>query len=354
MLLSTTRIFQSSDTDSAFKLLYYCSKLTGLLPYSYTLEGTNFSFKFSITSLAWSTLVFVLYYSTYYNFLISELNSYDRNSVYELIGIPAKLCSVFSHMVALLTLWTNRRKLSFLITTLINIDSTLKLNHSHKLCVVVAEITTSFLLVVSSVTYFMFKKEASVSFFIMIPIVVSENIAEFQMMNIVCLLTQYFACVNLEMESASGFVRDALKRMKHLAELHEAARLTNEVYSCLMLGTVAVNFISGLYATYFLLSKYIGLTMVETSEAMWISVVFIASRVILQLCIFGKSASEVSLCCIYHLFTYIYCLLIEKYICDCRNVSIKLSFCVPFVHRSLHFFGKSILFLFLCFVLSVL
>ena len=42
---------------------------------------------------------------------------------------------------------------------------------------------------------------------------------------------------------------------------------------------------------------------------------------------------------LYHVFTYIYSLLIEKYICDCQNISIKLP-CVCFVLNSLHFFNK--------------
>ena len=41
-------------------------------------------------------------------------------------------------------------------------------------------------------------------------------------------------------------------------------------------------------------------------------------------------------------------LLIEKDICDRRNVSVKLP-CVAFIQRSLHFFGNSFLFLFLFF-----
>ena len=38
-------------------------------------------------------------------------------------------------------------------------------------------------------------------------------------------------------------------------------------------------------------------------------------------------------------FTNIYSLLIEKDICDRRNISVCLR--VPFIRRSLHFFGKS-------------
>ena len=37
---------------------------------------------------------------------------------------------------------------------------------------------------------------------------------------------------------------------------------------------------------------------------------------------------------LYHVFTYIYSLLIEKDICDCQNVSVKLScLCVPFIKK---------------------
>jgi len=48
---------------------------------------------------------------------------------------------------------------------------------------------------------------------------------------------------------------------------------------------------------------------------------------------------------LYHVFRYIYSLLIEKDICDCWNVSLCL--CVPFIQRYLYVFGKSFLFIFL-------
>ena len=48
------------------------------------------------------------------------------------------------------------------------------------------------------------------------------------------------------------------------------------------------------------------------------------------------------------MFTYIYSILIEKDICDRRNVSVKLPYvCVLFIRRSLHFFSIIFLFLYL-------
>ena len=56
---------------------------------------------------------------------------------------------------------------------------------------------------------------------------------------------------------------------------------------------------------------------------------------------------------LYCVFTYIYSLLIEEEICDCRNIS-SASVClfVSFIWISLQFFSKSFLFLllFLCFL----
>ena len=59
---------------------------------------------------------------------------------------------------------------------------------------------------------------------------------------------------------------------------------------------------------------------------------------------------------IFHVFTQIYSLLIEKDICDCLKISIKLPcVCMCLSSRDLfYFFGTSFLFLFLFFVLSVL
>ena len=44
--------------------------------------------------------------------------------------------------------------------------------------------------------------------------------------------------------------------------------------------------------------------------------------------------------CLYHVFTYIYSLLVEKDICDCRHISIKLPFvCVCLSSRDLFIFS---------------
>jgi hypothetical protein len=48
------------------------------------------------------------------------------------------------------------------------------------------------------------------------------------------------------------------------------------------------------------------------------------------------SFESITWCHLYHMITYIYSLLIEKDICDCQNVPIKLP-CVSFNRRSLHF-----------------
>ena len=51
---------------------------------------------------------------------------------------------------------------------------------------------------------------------------------------------------------------------------------------------------------------------------------------------------EATWCHLYKVFTYIYFLLIEKDLCECRNVSVNFS-CVylSLIQRSLHFFGKN-------------
>ena len=62
----------------------------------------------------------------------------------------------------------------------------------------------------------------------------------------------------------------------------------------------------------------------------------------------------VMLCCLYHVFTYIYSLLIKKYICDCRNVSIKLlCVCVCLLPRDVVIFSigvSSFFSYFLCYL----
>ena len=58
----------------------------------------------------------------------------------------------------------------------------------------------------------------------------------------------------------------------------------------------------------------------------------------------GGSYPNLSCGTVSTMFTYIYFLLIEKVICDCRNVLVKLL-CVYVCLWSLHFFGKSFLFL---------
>ena len=56
---------------------------------------------------------------------------------------------------------------------------------------------------------------------------------------------------------------------------------------------------------------------------------------------------------LYHVFTYIYSLLIKKDICYCRNISFKLLCVYVCLHPEIfHLFGKSFLYLFLFFVQS--
>ena len=66
----------------------------------------------------------------------------------------------------------------------------------------------------------------------------------------------------------------------------------------------------------------------------------------------GGTYLKLAWCHLYHEFTYIYSLLIEKDICDRWCVSVKLPcVCVSFVWRCLHFLSKSFFFLllFLCY-----
>ena len=49
---------------------------------------------------------------------------------------------------------------------------------------------------------------------------------------------------------------------------------------------------------------------------------------------------------IFTVFSHVFSLMVEKDICDCGNISVKLPcVCVPYIRRSLYFFGKSFFFL---------
>jgi len=120
--VAMAKIFSTLETDAAVKLMYYCSKALGLIPFVQISKTSIFESKISLPCLTW-TVFFMLFYSTVYiaDFMY-EISSYNLNSVYAVVEISVTFCSVCSYPIGVLVLSLNRRNLVEVMDKLIQLD----------------------------------------------------------------------------------------------------------------------------------------------------------------------------------------------------------------------------------------
>jgi hypothetical protein len=281
------KTFNTPETDSAVKLMYYCSKVLGLIPFMHIANTSNFEFKISLPSLTW-TVFLVLFSSIMYlaNFMY-EIRSYDRNSVYDMVGISTKVYSVSCYLVAVLVLWCNRSSLITVTDELIRLDATLRPKNRKKLIFVIIQLCVFFTLIASSTTHYWLKANVhTYTFFIMIPAVCSIQVVEIQFSNFVRLLTQHFLDINSVLVAAffSAKHRDvlistsSLRSTRLLVSLHDSVcdvcELVNSIYSPIILLGAGGSFITAVYVIYFNAAKFLDFNTPEVNLAMQISLLF--------------------------------------------------------------------------------
>jgi hypothetical protein len=280
-----TKIFNTPETDSAVKLMYYCSKVLGLIPFMHIAKTSTFECKISLPSLSW-TIFFMLFYGTVYiAHLIHEISSYDRNSVYETVGISVKLYSACCYPISVLVLWCNRRSVIKVIDKLIQLDRTLSPKNSKKLISVIIQLCIAFTLVASSTMHYWLMANVNTNtLLIIVPIVFSVLVVELHFSNFVRLLTQHFLDINSVLEVACCLPekhRDvvistgSLRSTRLLVSLHDSvcdvSVLVNSIYSPIILLGVGNSFVTAVYVVYFIVARVLGFNTPEVNVAMHIS-----------------------------------------------------------------------------------
>ena len=277
------KIFSTLETDAAVKLMYYCSKVLGLLPFLHISNTSNFESKISVPCLVWTVFLMLFYSTGYIADFMYQISSYDRNSVYEVVGILALFYAACAYPIDVLVLSVNRRNLVKVMDKLIQLDRTLRPKNSKKLIFVIFQLCIAFTLVASStVHYWLNAKACANTFLIIVPIAFSDLVVEFHFSNFVRLLTQHFSDINSVLETACSPTKSrdviptgSLRSTRVLMSLHDAvcdvSALVNCIYSPIILMASGQNFLVAIYVLYYTVARVLGFNTPEVNAAMHIS-----------------------------------------------------------------------------------
>jgi len=277
------KIFTTLETDAAVKLMYYCSKVLGLIPFVQISKTSTFESKISLPCLTWTVFLMLIYSTGYIADFMYEINSYDLNSVYAVVRISVTFCSACSYAMVVLVLSVNRRNLVKVMDKLILLDRTLRPSNSKKLIFVIFQLCVAFTLVASSIAhYWLNSKACANTFLIMIPIAFSVLVVEFHFSNFVRLLTQHFSDINSVFEAACSPAKSrdvistgSLRSTRVLMSLHDSvcdvSELVNSIYSPIMLIGAGQSFLNALCVLYYTVARFLGFNTPEVNVTMHIS-----------------------------------------------------------------------------------
>jgi len=277
------KIFNTLETDAAVKLMYYCSKVLGLITFVHISNTSNFESKISVPCLTLTVFLMLFYNTVYVVDFVYQTSSYDRNSVYEIVGISATFCCACSYAFDVLVLSVNRRNLVKVMDKLIHLDHTLRPKNSKELIFVIFQLCIAFTLVASStVHYWLNANECANTFLIIVPIAFSALVVEFHFSNFVRLLAQHFSVINSVLETAcspaksrnvisTGSVRSTRLLMSLHGAVCDVGALVNYIYSPIMLMGAGQNFLVAVYVLYYSVARFLGFNTPEVNLAMHIS-----------------------------------------------------------------------------------
>jgi hypothetical protein len=285
--VAMAKIFSTLETDAAVKLMYYCSKVLGLIPFVHISKTSTFESKISLPCLTW-TVFLVLFYSTgYIADFMYEISIYDRNSVYEVVVITGVFYTACCYPIGVLVLSVNRRNLVKVMDKLIDIDRTLRTTNRKKLVFVIFQLCIAFTLVASSTVHFWLNATAcSDTFLIMVPIAFSALVVECHFSNFVRLLTRHFSSINSVLEAACSPAnsRDvvistvSLRSTRILMSLHDSmcdvSALVNSIYSPIVLIGAGQGFLIAVYVLYYTVARFVGFNTPEVNVAMHCTLLF--------------------------------------------------------------------------------
>jgi hypothetical protein len=277
------KTFSTLETDAAVKLMYYCSKVLGLIPFVHISKTSTFESKISLPCLTW-TVFLVLFYSTgYIADFMYEISGFDRNLMYQAVGLSALFCSACCYPIDVLVLSVNQRNLVKVMDKLMQLDHTLRPTNGKKLFFVIFQLCIAFTLVASSTVHFWLNVNARTSIvLIMVPVTFSGLVAEFHFSNFVRLLTRHFSVINSVLEAAcspaksrdvicAGSLRSTGVFMSLHDSLCDVSALVNSIYSPIILMAAGQSFLIAVYVLYYIVARVLGFNTPELNLAMNIS-----------------------------------------------------------------------------------
>ena len=263
------KIFSTLDTDTAVKLMYYCLKVLGLIPFVQISKTSTFESKISLPYLTWTVFLMLFYSTVYIAEFMYEISSYDRNSVYEVVRISVKFCTACSNAIVVLVLSVNLRNLVKVMDILIQLDRNLRPRNSKKLIFVLFQLCVAFTLVASSIAHYWLTSKASANTsLIMIPIAFSVLVVEFHFSNFIMLLTQHFSDINYLLEAAcspaksrnvirTGSLRSTRELMSLNDSVCDVSELVNSIYSPIILIGAEQSFLNAVCVLYYTLARFL-------------------------------------------------------------------------------------------------
>jgi len=277
------KIFNTLETDAAVKLMYYCSKVLGLITFVHISNTSNFESKISVPCLTWTVFLMLFYSTVYVSDFVYEIRSYDRNSLYEFVGISSKFFCFCCYAIDVLMLSVNRRNLVKVMDKLIHLDRTLRPKNGKKLIFVIFQLCIAFTLLASSTVHYWLNASACANtFLIIVPIAFSALVVEFHFSNFVRLSAQHFSYINSVLETACSPAKSrnvistgSVRSTRLLMSLHDAvcdvSALVNHIYSPIMLMGAGQSFLVAVNVLYYTVARFLGFNTPEVNLAMHIS-----------------------------------------------------------------------------------
>jgi len=274
------KIFSTLETDSAVKLMYYCSKVLGLMPFVQISKTSNFESKISLPCLTWTVFLMLLYSTVYIADFMYEISSYDRNSVYAVVAISVKFCSACIYAIVVLVLSVIRRNLVEVMDKLIQLHRTSRPRNSKKLIFVLFQLCVAFTLLASSIAHYWLNANACANtLLIMIPITFSILVVELHFSNFILLLTQHFSDINSLLEAAcsqatfrnmipTGSVRSTRVLMSLHDSVCDVSELVNPIYSPIMLIGAGQSFLVAVCVLYYPVARFLNFNTPEVNASM--------------------------------------------------------------------------------------
>ncbi|PSN58335.1 hypothetical protein C0J52_11563 [Blattella germanica] len=250
------KVFHDKETDCAFKIILYISKIVGLIPFTWESSDTNFEFRTSFIGLIWASFLFATFLYNLISIMVHDFAAYNDTTL-QVVGVLVKLPFFICYPVSTLSIWLHRDKINAFLKNLLICDQTLNVKTPHILIYIIIQIISSLILLILSTVLFVYN-DGNVRIIIYIPIMISISIVQLHFVNCVHLIRQYFQFLNLSLENVSCFRGKIYSQVIEFAmsvhnTLCEIIELGNAIYSYALLQNTLLLFFNATFNLYFML-----------------------------------------------------------------------------------------------------